>query len=456
MAIKVTGIEDEEVSMIMQRKKLTIALLLLLCAAFVWAGGEQEKPAGKAAEKSEEPVTITVWNFKYGEEIAGKAFKKMDQMFMEKHPNIKIDHVSQPHDNYYEVLGPAIAAKTGPDVALSHTDQRTWNLSQSYVKLNQYVQSWMDEFPQTAWEACSEGGNPSKGIKMVPLTAQGLGMYYNIPNLEDAGVDPKNPPKVWSDFLTACGKLKQSEITPIVTGNNGQPYGVDFLHRITLCNYYGKEGIEGFSNGESNFTDPEFKKLTEKVKRLYTEGYITKEAGAIPYFMDAIEKFKAGEGGFFIGLTSDIAHWKDFGDTLGKKNVGYFPSINFPDAQYKDRQVNQGAGLGMVALTYSDHVEESVTYISEYVRGDIARVFVEATGAIVPNKNIDFGALGYDILVEIVDYMNDNAVPDFYTMLDSGTAQEMYNYFQLFYNADEVSIDGYIKGLQNSYEMNLE
>ncbi len=431
----------------MKNKGFIMLFLSLLCALPLMAAGQNEE----ASEASKGPVTLTVWDFKYSEEVVGSALKDMDSLFMASNPNIIIDHIAQPHDNYYEILAAAIGSGKGPDVIMAHTDQRIWNMDEFLLDLDEYISDWRGDISDSAWAACSSTGDSMQNTKIVPLTAQGVGIYFNKANLAKAGVDTAKAPKDWDEFLAACEKLKAAGIPPIIMGNGGQPFGIDFAYRTLLANFYGKD-LTGFKDGTANFTDEEFVEATRMLKTLFTKGYINTENATMPYFMDGIELFKMGEGGFFFGLTSDIAHWKDFGDAFGYDNLGYMPSINTTAAAYTDRQSSQGAGIGFAVMANTKHPKESVKYLYELVHGESANLFLTRTGAIVPNKNIP---IDNDSLAEIVGYMGNNAVPDFYNMLNAGFGAEMYNYFQLFFLADEISLNEYIDDLQKAYEMNL-
>lgn len=425
------------------------AAVLLALAVFGGSAGLFAAGQKEAAETG--PVELTIWDFKYSEEIVGGAFRDMDSLFMEANPDIVINHVAQPHDNYYEILAAALSSGSGPDVIMSHTDQRIWNMEEFLLTLDEYIVDWKDDMADSAWAAVSSTKESDRNIKMVPLTAQGLGIYYNKANLEAAGVDLSADFSDWDTFLSACAAMKDAGITPVISGNGGQPYGIDFMYRTILANFYGPE-LVGFRDGTANFTDEEFVEASRMIKILFSRGYVNVENATIPYFMDAIELFKAGEGGFFVGLTSDIAHWKDFGDAFGYENLGYIPSINSPKAPYSYRQANQGAGLALAVIKDTKHRDETLDYIYSYVHGESANLFLTRTGAIVPNKNLP---IQNETLATVVDYMSSNAVPDFFVQLDAAFGAEMYNYFQLFFLADEVSLTEYVKQLQKAYELNL-
>lgn len=429
----------------MNMKKIGVLVLIVMMISSVslFATGQQEESNGKR--------TLTVWDFKYSEEVTGAAFKDMDALYMSKNPNVEIIHVAQPSENYYEILAAALASGQGPDVVMAHLDQRIWNMDEFLEPLDSYITDWKDDMSDSAWEVCSSTMESDKNIKIVPLTAQGMGIYINKANLTKAGIDPNADLSDWNVFLDACEKLKAVGIPPVVMGNSGEAYGADFALRVLLSNFYGSD-MTGFSNGKANFTDDKFIEAAKMLKILFTKGYVNTENATMPYFMDGIETFKLGEGGFFFGLTSDIAHWKDFGEAFGYENLGYLPNFNSDKAAYSDRQSSQGAGIGFAVLKDSKNIDTAVDYLYEYVHGESASLFVSRTGAILPNKNLP---IENPALAEIVNFMSTNGVPDFMQQLDTGFQTELYSYIQLFFVLDTMTLNEFIEKVQKAYEQNL-
>lgn len=425
---------------------LVLTLLLVSFSGTLFAQGQKVESDG--------PVTLTVWNFKYAEDVAGKAFKEMDRLFMEKNPDIIIDHQAQPESNYYQMLLSAFSAKSDLDVFLTHTDQRAWVIAELFYVLDDDIADVIDTYAPSALEACSETNSADSDIKILPLTAQGSGFYYNKNNFRKAGLNPEVVPSNWNDFLNACKKLKNAGITPIIFGNQGSPFGIDFTYRTILGTLLGTDKINGFADGSTLFTGKEFVQATRMIKELYDKGYINVENGSIPYFMDAINDFKNGNGGFFPGLASDIAHWKDFGEAFGYENVGYFSSPVAANAAYPKAQVNQGAGIGFAVTAYSPHTAAAVKYAKFMTSGEAGKIFMDATGAIVPNSTISLDASKV-VLSNILDQMNSNAVPDFMNIVPGGMIQDFYNFMTLYFISDEISEDKYIEQVQRLYKNNL-
>jgi ABC-type glycerol-3-phosphate transport system substrate-binding protein len=190
------------------------------------------------------------------------------------------------------------------------------------------------------------------------------------------------------------------------------------------------------------------------IKELYDKGYVNVENGSISYFTEAIDVFKAGQGGFFVGLCSDIAHWKDFGDALGYENIGYFPSPVAQGAAFPQAQVNQGAGLGMVAVNYGKHKDAAVKYIKFYTSGKGGQILMNASGAIVPNSTIPVDA-NNPMLQTILTQLNTNGVPDIMTCVPGGMVNDFYNFQYLYFISKEITVDDYIKQVQELYRNSL-
>lgn len=436
---------------IMKINKKGILILIVILLSITLTG--QLFAKGQKATK-DGPITLTVWNFKYAEEIAGKAFREMDKLFMEQNPGIIIDHQAQPESNYYQMLISAFSAKSSLDVFLTHTDQRAWGISESFHVFDSDITDVIDTYSTTALQACSETNSANSDIKILPLTAQGLGFYYNKENFKKAGIDPNTIPSDWDAFLSTCSKLKNAGITPIILGNQGSPFGIDFIYRVILGTLLSENEINGFADGRTKFTDPAFVQATEMIKELYDRGFVNVDNGSLPYFVDAIESFKGGNGGFFIGLTSDIAHWKEFGDALGYENIGYFSSIVPKNAKYPEQQVNQGAGIGFAVTNYSPHADVAAKYAKFMTSGEAGKIFMNATGAIVPNTTIPLD-MDNQMLGEILDKMNNHPVPDFMNRVPGGMINDFYNFQTLYFIAKEISQAKYIQQVQSIYENSL-
>jgi ABC-type glycerol-3-phosphate transport system substrate-binding protein len=415
------------------RRTLTLVLAAVLTAG-AWAAGPKTE--------------LTVWDFKYDEAAVGPVFKALDEAFEKANPGVVVNHVAQPHDKYYEIIRSALASGTGPDVLLLHADQRAVALKDTLLPLDKAVAPWRSEIPESCWAATSTGGV----VYGVPYTNQGIGFYYNKALFAKAGLDPEKAPSEWKDLLAACEALKKAGITPIGAGDASPCFTVDFLLRALVANYYGP-AVEGFAKeGKASYTDPQYRAAVALVDELLKKGYIDPDGGSVNYFMDAVDAFKAGKSAIFVGLTSDVAHWKDFEDALGVGKVGYFPNINAPGMKYRDRQMVQGAGIQWAITKDSKNQTLALKFIETYARGEGARLFMEKTGAIVPNSRIDVSALSYKLLPGVLGYMAKNGVMDYSLKVPVTVYNGWVKAAELYVVAKSIGPDEFVAQAQKGYD----
>ena len=394
------------------------------------------------------PQTLTVWDFKYSEVNATGAqapMKANDAAFEQANPGVKVVHVAQPTDatQYYQIIQSAATTNSGPDVAMFHPGARVNGFADIIVDLDPYIKDVKDQFTPASIEMCSLNGKLGQPVKVLPLTMQGFGIYYNKAFFKKAGLDPEKAPKSSADFLAACAKLKAAGIVPITTG---QTYTFDFFLRCAAANAYGPN-VAGLFDGSQKFDNPVFKESVAFLKTLVDKGYIEKAGLSRPYFMDSIDNFAKGGGAMFVGLLSDVGNWKAFSDGLGADNVGYFPAVNFPDGQYVDQQVAQGAGIGYGVMKWSKNQKLAAAYVKFVSTGEGAKTYSSATGALSPNTATAGGATTYPVLTVIQNYLK-NGQKDYIPLGYNGYEDDANRLCDQIFVTGKLSVDEFIAQYQ--------
>jgi ABC-type glycerol-3-phosphate transport system substrate-binding protein len=388
--------------------------------------------------------TITVWDFKFGPNDAQKPMQEIDALFQQKNPGVTVNHIAQPGEpQYYQIIQAAAAANEGPDVAMFHPGAREYGFGDILVDLAPYIQDIKGQFTAASIAMVSMDGKVGAPIKVLPMTMQGFGIYYNKAFFKQAGLNPDQAPKTAAQFLAACEKLKAAGIVPIAVG---QTYSIDFLLRTLVANAYGPN-VAGLKDGSKKYTDPLFRESVEFIKTLVDKGYLEKDGFSRPYFMDGINNFAAGNGGMFVGLLSDVGNWKAFSDKLGANNVGYFPTINFPDSTYKDQQVAQGAGIGYGVMKWSKNQKVAAAYAKFYTTGDGARIYAGATGALSPNSAVP-ASTDYPVLKTIQQYLKGGLALDYLPMFYNGYEDDANRLCDQMFVTGQLTTDQFIAEYQ--------
>ncbi|WP_051318255.1 ABC transporter substrate-binding protein [Cohnella thermotolerans] len=168
------------------------------------ASAEGSAPASDAT--GGEPVTISYWHI-----YTDGAMKDLtDQLladFHAKHPNITVQQLGVNFFDYWTKLSTAMAAGSGPDLALNDTSTVAARAKTGAIlSTDEYIQrdgvNLDDYFPVLVDRMKYQGkmyGMPNDTDVRV--------LYYNKKMFKDAGLDPNKPPVNWDELEQYADKL---------------------------------------------------------------------------------------------------------------------------------------------------------------------------------------------------------------------------------------------------------
>ncbi|MCG2801520.1 MAG: extracellular solute-binding protein [Cellulomonas sp.] len=145
--------------------------------------------------------SLTVWN--YGALDDSSLLTPLVAGFKAKYPDVTVNLVGQPADNYYALLQAAVVSGRGPDVFSMFPG--------GYQKqFQEYSLDLSDKIPQADLTATnaqyySANGGTTSQVYGVPSTAGMYMMLYNKKVLADAGV--ASVPTTWDELDAACAKV---------------------------------------------------------------------------------------------------------------------------------------------------------------------------------------------------------------------------------------------------------
>jgi multiple sugar transport system substrate-binding protein len=152
------------------------------------------------------PVTISFWNAYNAQTEEPYVEKTLIPAFEASHPNIKVQAVNIPYDQFHQKLLTAIAGGSAPDVARLDI---IWQpefanlgalvpLDQAMTDFNTYKDAvFTGPLSTTFYQGHYYG---------LPLDTNTRVLIYNKTVLQKAGID--NPPATIDDFLADCAKIK--------------------------------------------------------------------------------------------------------------------------------------------------------------------------------------------------------------------------------------------------------
>ena len=245
---------------------LWVGILMLLNAC----NGANQNQRDMVADK----VTLTI--IVSGNKAAvGEDFEIdiLPRMVHERFPNITMNVLKLPDDQYYTTIKTKLAAGEGPDI-FRVFPKIGWSgvveLSNAGFLADLSDLSFISQIDPGAVKDMSNKGKVygiSQGIDV-------LGTYYNKSLFEQVGI--KDEPRDWEGFLETCRRLKAAGITPIVMGDKDSWWTQFGIYQLAANTVYAedREFDTRLLAGEDSFTDPMWVKAITMYKKLYDEGYI--------------------------------------------------------------------------------------------------------------------------------------------------------------------------------------
>ncbi|MFI9584255.1 ABC transporter substrate-binding protein [Streptomyces sp. NPDC052236] len=356
----------------------------VLVAALTLAGcGSASRPESSSGGGTDR---LVVWDWKSGDDAAAAYIDEAKADFAEKHPDVTVEFVAQPFDQYYTLLGTAIQVGKGPDVMLFNGGGQIRDRVDALVPLDSYIAGGRDRL--VSWDAFSKDGKTYAS----PVTLQGHPIYYNKKLYEQAGLDPDRPPATWSDFVSGCATIMEKTGATCVALGNKEGAGIQFFLSGLGSGALTDREYDDWIAGNRNWTSPNVKRVFELWTETDGAGLNNKGANSTAMFNDSFAIFSSGKAAHVIGLMSDVGHWKDFGEFLDPDDIGVMraPVITAgatPSLPYD-------GGIGYAVAKWTADPKLAADLVRSLTSRDALAAFYADAGAIVSDTSIDVSKAG--------------------------------------------------------------
>jgi raffinose/stachyose/melibiose transport system substrate-binding protein len=339
-----------------------LAVLLLLAAGLVFAGGAQEKPAA---------IKMTMW-VNGADSIIGptEQQKPQDQWYVSQafrrfeqaNPGVSIELVVPPeqagaHTNFKT----AGLAGNAPDVANLWTGQPIFALKEVILPLDKLVPK-EDLNKIWGWESVRDGFAPNGTILGYPAAQNQIcTMFYNKAIVKKAGLDfEAAPPRTLPEFDAALAKIKASGVTPIVVDEaaQGVPWFLCWVGDYWWAQMTGNPTIIEQTYGRKKFADDRGLLATlDYYHSLFTKGFFRED---LLTANDSFSQFLQGKGAIWPAVPSFLA---DAEKTLGADMGVLMPPEMDPKAKLTNSTIG-GPGQSFVVAKNTKYPEMAVKLVS--------------------------------------------------------------------------------------------
>ncbi|MEO3798572.1 extracellular solute-binding protein [Nonomuraea sp. B1E8] len=383
--------------------------------------------------------TIVVWDWKSGEPGVASYVEKAKADFARKHPDVTVEFVAQPFDQYYTLLGAATQSGKGPDVMLFNGGGQIRDRVNTLLPLDRYVAD--DRQRLAGWDAFSKDGT----IYAAPVTLQGHPIYYNKTIYQKAGLDPANPPKTWNEFVSGCAAIKKTAGARCLSLGNKEGFGIQFFMSGLGPGILTPKEYDDWIAGKRDWTSPHVKEIFNLWKKVNDDGLNNDGPNSTALFNDAFALFNTGKAATIIGLMSDVGHWKDFGEFLGAGQVGVMTA---PVVTGEATPVlPYDGGIGYAVAKSAKDPALAADLVRSLTSTDALTAFYAGAGAITSDTTIDVSQ-GAPAVAAIVPQIK-TGKPALHVALSSKTLELMGRLSQQLLSGS-ASVDDVVRQLAAS------
>jgi raffinose/stachyose/melibiose transport system substrate-binding protein len=323
---------------------------------------------GGSGGSSGSKVTLTLWQ-NYGTESNATATTNLVNAFEKLHPDISINVVAQPADNYFALLQAAAISKTGPDLAVMWTGLFTLQYDSYLENLKSYVpQSDLNRMLGMKWVA--PGFNTANGAYVIPLEDQFYIGFYNKSLFAKAGIT--QVPQNWSELTADCQLFKAMGTNCLYYGADSQALGAEFYPYYDLSYLMiGALSVsqwEELYSGKIAWTDPTVEAQLTNWANLHADSYTNTNVISSGDSLIALEK---GQAAMIVDGNWDTQTlYQSMGSNLGT----FVPP-------YSDTAINgvvQYPGDGFSMTTYSQHKAQAAEFLQFLTTSQAASIVNES------------------------------------------------------------------------------
>jgi multiple sugar transport system substrate-binding protein len=390
--------------------------------------------------------SLVVWDFKSGDEAFAGYYTAAEEAFEADHEGVDVEFVAQPFDQYYTLIGTAIQNGEGPDLLMFNGGAQLRDRVDALVPLDDFLASDAagDALDRLAgWEAFQ-----AEGVTYgVPITIQGIPIYYNKALYAEAGLDPEAPPATWEELAAACEALIAAEIT-CFAGGNREGIQMEFWLTAMAPGSLTSDEYDAWLAGDRDWTSDNVRRIFQTWADSTANGWFPEGLNSTTMFMDSFAPFQAGETANVIGLMSDVAHWKDFGEFLGD-DLGVLPPLAFEggnDAPFLSAE----GGIGYSVTAWSANPELAAELAVAMADTDVMTTFFEQSGAIVSDTTVDLSGLDNEAATTLISELED-ARPNAHTALTTAGLDALHVVGQQL-AAGEITVDDALAEMQQADE----
>lgn len=247
----------------MKKRILSLLAAASMLTLLTACGGKNNSSEKGTTDKGEKTITVMASGVQDGSQ--GIFLKEFKSIIEKDHPGYKVETTLLPDDQYYTALKSKLSTGQAPDIFLVQPKKASASSVEEMAKAG-YIEDLSD---LKNWNKLVDQAKADMSYKEKPYAVSSsigvLGTWYNKDIFEKNNI---TLPTNWDEFLSACQKLKDAGVTPIVMGDKDS-YMIQFgMYQIAANQVYpnNEKFDDELYSGKTKFTDKEWVKTVSMYK----------------------------------------------------------------------------------------------------------------------------------------------------------------------------------------------
>lgn len=360
---------------IIERTSTLVLALLVALVLPVFAGGGQEE----AGVGEEEPVTLTVWHDQGDKGVTW--FNELAKVYAEENPNVEIESLTFPTQQWIEKSIAALNTNTAPDLLFNNYERviKVENQTGSVMDLS----SAFEGVGNTEFLSDEDLQISQYQGKMLIFPIQRVQMAFGARQswLDNVG---ENFPQTWSDALAVARKFQNGD--PDGNGVDGDTFGFaleaanprDLVHMLDLF-LFGTGIKHTIIDPEGNIVinEPEHKAVTKEVIEVFRN--FTPQDTINFSFSEMYQIIEGGRAGMFRVGDWNVNKWDQPDVIDGDFVIGPWPQFPQGDGNH----VVIGGMRGVAIPQNAPNREEAIKFAQFMLSREAQRLSFDHIGASV-------------------------------------------------------------------------
>lgn len=250
-------------------RKFLYPLILVFIVSVIFAGCSSNNGDNESASSEGEDITLSFANWVSSEDATKEQINDVISQFEEENPNITIDIQPIPFDDMRQQLLTQASGDNLPDVLML---QGPWSQelggNGALEDLSEYAS---DEYLDDNYEEALKAGSYNDELYAVPFEMISNGLWYNKELMEEAGLDPNDPPQTLDELNSQMDQIDEN------LGDDVYPIGIDTTKidyaLVGFWPWLFSHGAEPLYDDEVNFDTPETTEALTWLRELVEKDY---------------------------------------------------------------------------------------------------------------------------------------------------------------------------------------